>query len=177
MPRYNVTLNLTFAREYGEHDDYLDRMDCLDEDSDSDAGSEDSFSSETRRQALAFRRTDAYFQEHSIEEHVKSNDAFSFVEFVCCDGEVVSAEWDKEKFQIHMVVETTQTKEELIRDLESNSLEDGEYEACGDTGWIVMTRGPNGELFDSPWDTTNYWCYGLTDYRRNPIEVEEIKTA
>ena len=174
MPRYNVTLNLTFQREYGEQDDYLDYLDRIDEDSDSDAESEDSFSSETKRKAFAFRRTDVYYQQHSIEEHIKSNHPLGFVESLCCDGEVLSAEWDKEKFQIHLVIETNQSKEELIRDLEYNSLEDGEYEACGDTGWIVMTRGPNGEIFDHPWDLNKYWAYGLTDYRNNPIVVNEI---
>lgn len=181
MPRYNVTLNLSFERHYGDYDDYLNFIDCPDvySDSDSDAGADelDSYSPETKRQAEAFRRTDLYFQEHSIEDHVKGNDAFSFVEYVCCDGEVLSAEWDKKKFQIHCVIESKQSKEDLIRDLENNSLEDGEYEACGDTGWIVMTRGPKGEMFGAPWDLNNFWEYGLTDYRQNPIEVEEIKEA
>jgi hypothetical protein len=191
MPRYNCTLNFTFERRYGEHDEYLDHLDAKEyEDSyaDSDAGSEkedalsdatdlDEFSPEVKAEAEAFRRTDIYYRTHRIEDHVKSNHAFSFVEYVCCDGEVISAEWDKKKFQIHMVVETEQTKEQLIEDLRSNSLEDGEYEACGDTGWVVFTRGKNGEIFNGGLDMSDFWPYGLTDYRDNPIEVEEIKQA
>ena len=45
---------------------------------------------------------------------------------------------------LHLGHDTKQDEEELKNDLEMNSLEDGEYEACGDTGWIVMTRGPKG---------------------------------
>ena len=172
--RYSVTLNFNFDYQSPE-DDFSDS------DSDSDDGSDaesivNSIDEERKAQRNAFRRTDEYYKKYSLEEHVKDNDAFSFVEYICCDGEVLSAEWDTEKFQIHMVVETTQTKEQLIRDIESNSLEDGEYEACGETGWIVMTRGPNGETCTgSLSDMKNYWTYCVTDYRDNPIEVEEIK--
>jgi hypothetical protein len=174
--RYNVTLNFNFDYMTPQ-DDFSD----FDSESESDDGSDaesivNSIDEEYKAERAAFRRTDEYYRTHSLEEHVKENDAFSFVEYICCDGEVISAEWDTEKFQIHMVVETTQTKEQLIRDIEGNSLEDGEYEACGETGWIVMTRGPNGETCTgSLSDMKNYWTYCVTDYRNNPIEVEEIK--
>ena len=160
MKQYKVRLNFTF-----EPEDVND----IREDDRSGEG-EEPWTAE-----MAFERTEEYYAEHSVEEHVKQNDAFGFVECVLCDGEIVDAAWDKKKFQIHMVVNTDLSKEDLIRDLEMNSLEDGEYEACGDTGWIVMTRGPKGEVFDGDWNKIkNHWTYGLTDYRYNPIEVELI---
>jgi hypothetical protein len=174
--RYNVTLNFTFEIQYPEYPD-TDEEDSDEEDTDegSDMESIGSIDAEHKRERAAFRRTEEYYSKNSLEEHVKRNDAFGFVEYICCDGKVLSAEWDEEKFQIHMVVETDQSEKELHDDIEDNSLEDGEYEACGDTGWIVMTRGPNGEEFDRPWDTTDFWTYALTDYRSNPIEVSLIK--
>jgi hypothetical protein len=154
MPKFQVTLNFTFEAHSWEDDIYgEDEENAIQE---------------------AFERTDAYYEEHSIIDHVKSNDAMGFVETLLCDGEVLSAEWDKEKFAIHMVVETDQNAEELREDFEMTSLEDGEYEACGDTGWIVMTRGPNGEVYEYPMEIRDFWEYGLTDYRQNPIEIVEI---
>lgn len=183
MKQYKVTLNFAFEPQFvddeGEEDYESDH-------SISDNGSDISRGGGVRcgrivkhgeptAKRLAFERTDAYYEKHSVENHVKENDPLAFVENVICEGEVVDAKWDKKKFQIHMVVNTEQTKEELIRDLEWNSLEDGEYEACCDTGWIVMTRGPKGEVYNGEWDKMKeYWEYGLTDYRRNPIEVELI---
>lgn len=75
-----------------------------------------------------------------------------------------------------MVVDTDCTAEELKEDIQSVSLEDGEYEACGETGWIIFTRGPKDEVVgeDGKWDMKDFWEYGLTDYRRNPIEVKEL---
>ncbi len=167
MKQYKVTLNFTFAAERCE----------VEEEYDDDGNPLPMEEGEEKEQYEAFQRTYAYFKKHSVEAHVKENDALSFVESVLCDGEVVAAEWDKKKFAIHMIVNTDQSKEELIRDLEMTSLEDSEYEACGDTGWIVMTRGPKGEQFGPPWDTKNFWVYGLTDYRDNEIEVQEIGEA
>jgi len=135
-------------------------------------GKEDKAVKKARK--AAYERTAKYYEEHSIVDHVKSNHAMGFVETVLCDGEVLSAEWDKERFAIHMVVETDGDAEELRRDLEMNSLEDGEYEACGETGWILMTRGPNGEVFGPPWDMKDTWEYALTDYRENPILIKEM---
>lgn len=155
MTKFQVTLNFTV--DVHGWDDHLSY------------GKEDK-----KSRKAAFQRTDNYYEEHSIIDHVKSNDAMGFVETILCDGEVLSAEWDKETFAIHMVVETDQNAEDLREDLESNSLEDGEYEACGETGWIMMTRGPNGEIFGPPWDMKDTWEYALTDYRENPILVKEI---
>ena len=174
--RYNVTLNFSF-RKYDPRDDYDYESEEDDyEGSKTVAEAKTEPKSESQRKREAFQRTEEYFRTHDVIEHIKSNDALGFVEFVCCNGEVLSAEWDEEKFQIHMVVETEQSKEELIEDLRSNSLEDGEYEACGDTGWLVMTRGPNGEQLDSPWNMSDFWLYGDTDYRDNEIEVKKIKS-
>jgi hypothetical protein len=167
MKQYKVTLNFTFTPEQCD----------VEEEYDDDGNLLPMEEGEDKEQYEAFQRTEAYFAKNSVENHVKQNHAMDMVETVLCDGEVVAAEWDKKKFAIHMVVNTDQTKEELIHELEMNSLEDGEYEACGDTGWIVMTRGPKGEQFGAPWDTKNFWVYGLTDYRDNEIEVQEIGEA
>jgi hypothetical protein len=73
-----------------------------------------------------------------------------------------------------MLVESDETAEDLREDLEMNSLEDGEYEACGNTAWKVFTRGPNGEPLGPPWDMKDFWEYGLVDYRNNEIVIEEV---
>ena len=165
MKQYKVTLNFTFTPHGCD----------VEEEYDDDGNLVEMEEGEDKEKYEAFQRTDAYYQKHSVEEHVRKNDALAFVEYVVCDGEVVSAEWDRKGFAIYMVVNTEQSKKNLIRDLKMNSLEDGEYEACGDTGWIVMTRGPDGEVFNGDWDKIKqYWEYGLTDYRHNPIEVVEL---
>lgn len=156
MTKFQVTLHFTFS-PHGD-DEYCDSHSRKNENA----------------KKKAFARTEKYYEEHSIIDHVKGNNAMDFVETILCDGDVLSAEWDKETFAIHMVVETDATAEELRQELEMNSLEDGEYEACGDTGWIVMTRGPNGEIFGPPWDMKDTWEYGLTDYRFNPIDIKEM---
>jgi hypothetical protein len=158
MTKFQVPLNFSFEAHYWDHEE-------LDDDEDS---------KEAREKEEAYARTDAYYESHDIEDHVKSNDAMDFVSTLVYDGEILSAEWDKDKFAIHMVVETDQTAEELEEDLRDNSLEDGEYEACGDTGWVVMTRGPDGEAYAYPMEIRDFWEYGLTDYRDNPIEIVEM---
>jgi hypothetical protein len=167
MNQYKVTLNFTFTPEQCD----------VEEEYDDDGNLLPMEEGEDKEQYEAFQRTEAYFAKNSVENHVRQNYAMDMVESILCDGDVVAAEWDKKKFAIHMVVNTDHTKEDLIYELEMNSLEDGEYEACGDTGWIVMTRGPKNEQFAAPWDTTNFWVYGLTDYRNNPIEVTELGEA
>jgi hypothetical protein len=164
MKQYQVTLNFTFNPHHCDVGDFDDTESV---NSDESASSQN----EDKAKYEAFQRTDRYYQTHNLIEHIKSNDPLGFVEYVVCDGEVVSAEWDKENFAIHMVVDTNQTEQELENDLRSNSLEDGEYEACGETGWLIFTRGPNNEVFDSPWDCKKFWEYGLTDYRLNPIQI------
>lgn len=158
MKQYKVTLNFTFTPH---HFDFFD-------------GDEQHPEAEDGAKYMAFERTVKYYEKHDIVKHIKDNDAFGFVETLPCDGEVIDAKWDRKKFQIHMIVNTKLNEKDLEFDLRSVSLEDGEYEACGDTGWIVMTRGPNNEVFGKPWDLKGYWEYGLTDYRENPIEIKLI---
>jgi hypothetical protein len=122
----------------------------------------------------AFQRTHDYYKKHDIVDYIKTNSAIEMVEYILCDGEVISAEWDNLTFAIHMVVETEQTDEEICEDLEMNSLEDGEYESCGETGWILFTRGPNGEVYDGGKGSADTWEYALVDYRQNPIEIEPM---
>ena len=141
----------------------------------------------------AFQRTEKYYEEYvssdsksdetlptfhrmlkNIQNHVKSNNAMEMVEYICCDGEVVSAEWDVEKFAMHLVVDTEETADQLLEDLKMNSLEDGEYEACGETGWILFTRNSDGSIYDGDWNVKDAWEFGLVDYRSNPIEITTL---
>ncbi len=158
MTKFQVTLNFT-VNVHDWEDQYS-------------YGNEDK--TERKARKAAYDRTDAYYAEHSMIEHVKSNHAMELVGYILCEGEVLSAEWDKERFALHMVVTTEQDAEDLRQELESNSLEDGEYEACGETGWILFTRGPNGEIYNGGLDMKDIWEYALVDYRENPILIEEI---
>lgn len=124
-----------------------------------------------KQKQKAFDRTDRYYEDHNIIAYIKSNDAMGMVEYCCCDGEVLSAEWDPERFAIHMVVETEMSAEELEDDLRMNSLEDGEYEACGETGWILFTRDEEGNVYNGGEGSDDVWEYGLVDYRQNPITI------
>lgn len=167
MKQYKVTLNFTFNEHGCDVDEEYD-----------DEGNPIPLEGEDKEKYEAFQRTDHYYAKHDVVQHIKSNDAMAFVESLFYDGEIVSAEWDPKKFQIHMVVDTDITKEQLIEDLKWSSLEDGEYEACGETGWLVFTRGPNDTVVgeNGNWSMDGFWEYGLTDYRSNPIEVTELGT-
>ena len=161
MKQFRVTISMSFEGHHWD-DDYF---------------SEHQTKAERKAKKAAFDRTDAYYQEHDVITYIKSFSALGAVENMFCNAEVKSACWDPEKFQIHMVVESEETVENLRRDLEMNSLEDGEYEACGDTPWILFTRGTNGERLGPPWDMKDTWEYGLVDYRQHPIVIEEIQTS
>jgi hypothetical protein len=126
---------------------------------------------EKKAKEKAFARTDAYYEVHDLKAYVKSFSAMELVENMPSQGEVLSAEWDPAAFQIHMIVKTDQDADDLRDELEMNSLEDGEYEACGETGWILFTRDPEGKTLGPPWDMKNFWEYALLDYRDNPIVV------
>lgn len=134
-------------------------------------GSYEESRTEKKAKKAAFDRTDAYYETHDIKAYVKGFSAMELVENMPSEGEVLSAEWDPEAFQIHMIVKTNQDADDLVQELEMNSLEDGEYEACGETGWILFTRDPEGKTLGPPWDMKNFWEYALTDYRDNPIVV------
>jgi hypothetical protein len=165
MKQYSVVVNFTFEPHGCDvEDDYDDEGELLPK------------NEEDQEKYDAFQRTDEYFEKNNVVKYIKKSDALGFVDSMLCNGEVVSARWLKNDFAIEMVVDTDMCEEELEEELRSNSLEDSEYEACGDTGWIVMTRGPKGEAFgsDGKWDMKHYWEYGLTDYRRNPIVIREI---
>ncbi len=152
MTKFQVTLNFSF--EAHDVEDYRDSAKAK------------------KAKKRAFERTEKYYEEHDIIDYIKSNDAMGMVEYVLCDGEVLSAEWDADRFAIHMVVETDQTADELRRDLEMMSLEDGEYEACGETGWILFTRDEEGNVYNGGLDSEDVWEYGLVDYRQNPIAIQ-----
>lgn len=163
MKQYKVTLNFTFERnECDVEDEY---------DSDGEVTEKEG---DEKEQYDAFQRTEAYFETHDIESYIKENNALDFVESLVGYGTILSAQWLPNKFAIEMVVDTDLSPKDLEEDLRDISLEDGEYEACGDTGWIVMTRGPNNERVGSPWDMKNFWTYGFTDYRSNPITITEL---
>lgn len=175
--QYKVTLNLSFkAHAYDDFNDYGYESESDSESSLPAPAAPPAPLTEKQHRRIAFERTDRFYETHSIEEHVMSNDPCSFVECLYFDGETISAEWDDKNFAIHIIIETDQNEDEIRESFESISLEDGEYEGCGDFGWIVMTRGPNNEIYDGNWDKMkDYWEYGLTDFRQNPILVEEIK--
>jgi len=109
-----------------------------------------------------FQQMEEYLDTHAIEEHVKRNDPKEYVENLVTPSrsEVVTAEW-LDDFRISFTVETMLTPEKLRKDLQNNSLEDGEYESGDDNGWTIKTL-------------TGNWEVGLVDYRRNRIEVEQI---
>ena len=129
---------------------------------------------EWRAKKGAFQRTHDYYEKHNIEDYIKTNSAMDMVECILCEGEVKSAKWDAATFAIHMVVETDQTAEDLCEELQMNSLEDGEYEACGESGWILFTRDEEGNVFQGGMGMSDVWEYALVDYRDNPIEIEEV---
>jgi hypothetical protein len=156
MTKFRVTLKFNLDLHNWEEDDY--RID----------------SRQRKSRQEAFQRTDDYYYKHDPIAYIKSNDALDMVEYIVSEGEVLSAEWDKKDFAIHMTVETDQTADELGEDLQMNSLEDGEYEACGETGWILFTRGPNDEVFNGGEGSENTWEYGLVDYRKTPASIEPI---
>lgn len=155
MTKFKVTLNFTFDTHDGE----------------------DSYGSELQvnKRIEAFERTEKYYSEHNLIDYIKTFSAMDLMEYVMSYGEVVSAVWDPVEFQIHMVVESDETADDVEEDLMTSSLEDGEYEASGETGWLIFTRGPNGEVFDDPMGSEDYWEYGLLDYRCNPIMVNKIE--
>lgn len=127
-----------------------------------------------RKMNLAFQRTEEYFQINDITEYIKKTDALSLVEYLP-EGKVLSAEWDPQEFQIHMIVETKRSKKQLIEDLEFASLEDGEYETTVENGWVVFTRGPVSEAYNPKiHNIQDFWCWGYSDYRSNPILVEPL---
>jgi hypothetical protein len=151
---FKVTLTLSFEENYGSSDDLekeeLERYESM-------------TNNEFCKRIQEWNETEkAYGTPEKIMKHVKSNNAFYFVETLT-DGELVSAKW-LDGFKIQFIVkyenEPTMTVEKVKHELEMVSLEDGEYESSGDNGWTVKTLEESME-------------YGLTDYRRNPIVVEE----
>ena len=153
---FKVTLTFGFEHHYGSSED-LEMEDR-------------SWFKETKEQfnkrVQDYEATDAHFNSYEkIVAHVKSNNALYFIENIP-DHEVVSAEWDPKDFKISFIIRVEDPKEtvEDIRSwIQEMSLEDGEYESCGDNGWTVKTLGETME-------------YGLTDYRCNPIIIEEVES-
>jgi len=141
---YTVTLNLSYRHGEEPEQDPWE--------------SDDKFVEHLR----LFHEMEAYLEMHPIEAHVKRNDPKEYVEFLP-DGmhsEVTTAEW-LDGFRISFTVDSILTVDQLREDLQNNSLEDGEYESGSDNGWTIKTL-------------TGSWEVGLVDYRRNPIEIEEI---
>jgi hypothetical protein len=143
--KYNVTLNLSFGYSHRREDDESDK-----ESVDSNV-SEASGESEVPHVGFP-----------TVEDYIKATFmAKDMTKYILGDGWVISAEWDKEEFKMHLVVETPRTTEDLRGDLMDNSLEDTEYEACQNTGWILFTSKGNE--------------FGLTDYRDGEIEITPVK--
>ena len=154
MPKFQVTLNFSFDRNHSD-----------------DETEYESNRTSKRKQKAAFNRTDTYYESHDIIDYIKGNDAMEMVGYTPCEAEVLSAEWLPEEFAIQMLVESSKPIPELIEELRMNSLEDGEYEACGETGWILFTRDEAGQTFNGVDGSEDAWEYGLVDYRENEIQV------
>ncbi len=121
---------------------------------------------------IAFERTNLYYEENNLEEYIKTFDPLGLVEYLYFEGEILSAEWDTESFAIHILVETQDEKEDVCNHFQENSLEDGEYEACYENGWVLYTRSVFGEVYNGLGNDA--WEYGLLDYRENPVNVVEV---
>jgi hypothetical protein len=167
MKQYSVILNFTFEPHGCDVQVEYD-----------DDGNEIPMKPQDQAKFDAFERTDRFFEKNDIVKYIKNRcDAYSFVQNCVSINEVISAYWLKDKFAIEMFIDANATPDEIEDDLQSTSLEDGEYEACCDTGWVVMTRGPKGECFgdDGNWEMRDhYFEYGLTDYRQNEIIIKQI---
>lgn len=175
MTTYRVTLNFTFTpHRYYDDEDY----------SDEDVPLPNKTKKESKEaKNEAFRRTDAFYNRYdigkyfeNIENYIKTFSALGFVESIVDDvEELVSAEWDTERFAIHMNLKTEKTPDEIREDFNWVSLEDGEYEACGETGWLIFTRLEGDKPWYGEWGVKDVWEYGLTDYRENPIDIVKIE--
>jgi hypothetical protein len=151
---YKVTLTFSFDFSYGSAEE-------LEKDEDGDESNE-----EFCKRYQEYKKTDeVYGTDKKIQEHVKKNDAFEFIEYLP-PGDVKSAKW-LDGFRIAFVFKPESPEYESVEKIKSwldgFSLEDGEYESGGDNGWTVKTINEKYE-------------YGLTDYRRNPILVEEVSS-
>ncbi len=166
MKQYSVILNFTFEPHGCDVKVEYD-----------DDGNEVEMKPEDKAKYDAFERTDRFYEKNDVVQYIKDRcDAYSFVQYIIGDGEVVSANWLEDKFAIQMFVDSDEPIGIINKNLVFHSLEDGEYEACGDTGWILFTRGPKDEAIgdDGKWDMSRFWEYGLTDYRQNKIIIKEI---
>jgi hypothetical protein len=153
---FKVTLKLSFRPHLGSSDD-LEK---------GEHGYEDENNEEFCARVQDWIQTDtAYGTNAKIEAHVKKNNPMDFVEGLV-PNEVVSAEW-LDGFRISFITKTDptsthyQTAAEIKDWIEHSSLEDAEYESSGDNGWRIPTLKDIME-------------YGLTDYRDNPVIVEEV---
>lgn len=123
----------------------------------------------------ALIRTRQFYDANSVEDYVKTFDAMTFVEdlFDETDTVLVSANWNKRFFMMHMIVDSNRSRNEIVDMLTRTSLEDSMYESCGENGWVLFTRGAGGEVYRGRMseDRTHVVEYGLVDYRSNPIGV------
>ena len=154
---YKVTLTLSFNRQFNSSDD-LEKE-------------ERGYNNETNDEFCArvqdWKKTDeAYGTDDKIQRYVKGFDARDFVEYMP-PGEVLSAQW-LSGFRIAFVFKPESSEYDSVSEIRDwlwkFSLEDGEYESSGDNGWTIKTLKGKME-------------YGLTDYRDNPILVEQVSTA
>ena len=155
---YKVTLTLGFKKHHDDPEDF--------EKGDEGAYGRNETNEEFCERFQGFKMTEKeYGTDEKIQEYVKEVDAMEFVEFLP-PGKVLSAKW-LDGFRITFVfrLDSPQYKsiEEIKDYLKYFSLEDGEYGSSGDNGWTIKTV--NGK-----------YEYGLTDYRRKPILVEEVSS-
>ena len=152
-----MTLTFSFRQKYSSSDD-------LEKD---EGWRQEETNTEFCKRVQDWNETDkVYGTNEKIIQYVKRFDAKEFVEYLP-PGEVLSAKW-LSGFRLSFVMKpespTYESIQEIENFLDSYSLEDGEYESSGNNGWTLKTVGGLME-------------YGLTDYRKNPIEIEEVSTT
>lgn len=154
---YKVTLTLSFRQPYATSDD-LEKEDNY--------YKEGETNNNFCKRVQDWNETNkVYGTDEKIQRYVKSFNAKEFVEYLP-PGEVLSAKW-LDGFRITFVMKPESAEYTSVENIKSwlstYSLEDGEYESGGDNGWTVKTLKGTME-------------YGLTDYRDDPIEIEEVST-
>jgi hypothetical protein len=160
MNIFKVTLNLTFTPNKWDHNEYENERMNIDQ---------------KKIKQETFSRTKAYYMDNDLEDYIKKTyDPKEMVEYLFFEMDIIS-EWNEDTFAIDTIVKTEKTKQDLYETLKRHSLDDGEYEACDENGWLIYTRGPNGEGYqDYDENKVDCWEYGSLDYRYNPIVIKKL---
>ncbi len=179
MPYYKVTLNFTFTTEIQDLGDLKhDGWEYEEYGEPSEDRPLKGKEGETKEQVFerkkqAFARTMAYYQEHDVVEYIQEVPAMDFIGELMLDHKVLTAEWIPGEFQMEIVLRSEMEALDLANDLRNQALEDCLYGKGYEYGWELFTRGPGGETLAYGDSMSDFWFYGLVDYRWNEIRVEE----